>query len=67
VFGEDDVRVGPVRERVVSLPGTVAFRLISEVYLLRLGYSREHIPYFDANMRCMYDAEAEQREHGGAA
>lgn len=64
VFHDDDVHGGPVRERVANLPGTVAFRLISEVYF-QLGYVREQIPYFDQNNRFVNDVEAEQRAQGG--
>lgn len=46
-FQEDDFHVEPTREQIANLPGKVAFNLISEMYY-RLGYRREHIPYFDA-------------------
>lgn len=63
---EDDMRIGPVRERIENLTGTVAFRLISELYH-RLGYSREEIPYFTDDDRFIYDARLEdpQAEVGG--
>src|SRR5690606_12411933 len=65
VFREADICTGPVRVGVAALPGLVVFRLISEVYY-RLGYSREHIPYFDADGRFVQDVEAAQRAGGGA-
>lgn len=67
-FQEDDMRIGPVRERIENLTGTVAFRLISELYH-RLGYGREEIPYFTDDDRFIYDARLEdpQAEVGGEA
>lgn len=62
-FQDPDMHVGPVRERIDALPATVVFRLISEVYF-RLGYQREHIPYFDEQNRFMFDVEAERGEQG---
>lgn len=63
-FQDADVHAGPVREQIAALPGTVVFRLVSEVYY-RLGYQREHIPYFDDQNRFMFDVEAEQAGQGG--
>jgi hypothetical protein len=63
-FQDADLHIGPVREQIGALPGTVAFRLVSEVYY-RLGYQREHIPYFDEQNRFMYDVEAERGVQGG--
>lgn len=65
VFQEDDVRIGPVRVPIADLPGTVAFRLVSEVYY-HIGYIREHIPYFDDQDRYMDDARLNERQVGGA-
>jgi hypothetical protein len=63
-FQDADVLVGPVREQVANLPATVVYRLVSEVYL-RLGYQREHIPYFDDQNRFMFDVEAAPGDQGG--
>lgn len=65
VFREADIRTGPVRIGVDELPDAVVFRLISEVYY-RLGYDREHIPYFDAEGRFVQDVEAAHGAGGGA-
>lgn len=63
IFQDADVLVGPVRELIANLPATVVYRLVSEVYF-RLGYRREHIPYFDDRNRFMFDVEAERGEQG---
>lgn len=64
VFRDEDAHVGPIRERVANLPGTVAFRLISEIYY-QLGYERRQIPFFDEAGRYDNDIKPEQPQAGG--
>lgn len=64
VFRDEDAHVGPIRERVANLPGTVAFRLISEIYY-QLGYERRQIPFFDEAGRYTNDLKPEQAQAGG--
>jgi len=63
VFRDDNSVVGPIRERVANLPGTVAFRLVSEVYF-QLGYERRRIPHFDEAGRYENDVRPEQPQAG---
>jgi len=46
VFQDQNYASDIVEENATALPGTVPFRLIQHLYH-SLGYSREHIPYFD--------------------
>jgi Putative DNA-binding domain len=65
-FQVDEVKVGPRREQIANLPGTVPFHLVSEVYF-RLGYGREHIPYFNEQDRYVYDFRLDAGRAGGSA
>lgn len=62
VFQDTDVLVGPVHEQIAALPASVVYRLVSDVYF-RLGYQREHVPYFDDQNRFVFEEEAERDEH----
>lgn len=59
-IADDDLRIGPVRTRIEELPGTTAFRLISDLYF-RVRLNRDEIPYFTDDDRFIYDVPLEQR------
>ncbi len=58
VITDTDLKVLPITASADDLTGTVAFKLISQVYC-RLGFERKHIPYFTDQDEFIYAGEPE--------
>lgn len=55
ILRDDNLRVPDVTASVHELPGTVPWRLVSEVYY-RFGFGDEHVPFFDDQHKCTIGA-----------
>jgi hypothetical protein len=55
IFPDDNLRVPDVTASVHELPGTVPWRLVSEVYY-QFGFTDEHVPFFDDQHKCTIGA-----------